>query len=161
LSTPYYPIRGLEDILAKFREELNNALAPIYERLDRLEDAVFKEGVPVERVTPEVAPTEGGEETERLDSDSLRDYIIQVRYLNIALRGYGQLLKELGLPKDMRQALTKIEDMVMVILRAIQLIRILTWMMEGVYIAGPMGWLVAGGFFSGMIAYGGKTLGGF
>ena len=158
----FYPIRGLEDILAKFREELNNALAPIYDRLDRLESVVFREGVPVTGEGVEgVTSEEGGEETEKLDSASLRDYIIQVRYLNIALRGYGQLLKELGLPKDMRQALTKIEDMVMTILRAIQLIRILTWMMEGVYIAGPMGWLIAGGFFSGMIAYGGKTLGGF
>ena len=163
MSTPYYPIgpNALADILAKFREELNNALAPIYDRLDRLESVVFREGVPVERVTPEVAPTEGGEETERLDSASLRDYIIQVRYLNIALRGYGQLLNELGLPKDMKQALTKIEDMVMTILRAIQLIRILTWMMEGAYITGPIGWLVAGGFFAGMIGYEGKVLGGF
>ena len=161
MSTPYYPIRGLEDVLMKFRQELNEALAPIYDRLDRLESVVFREGVPVERATPEVAPTEGGEETERLDSASLRDYIIQIRYLNIALRGYGQLLNELGLPKDMRQALIKIEDMIMMILRLMQLIKVLNWIMEGAYITGPFGWLVAGGFFSGMLAYGGKTLGGF
>ena len=164
MSTPYYPIRGLEDILMKFRQELNEALAPIYDRLDRLESVVFREGVPVERVTPEVAPTEGGEAViseERLDTATLRDYIIQIRYLNIALRGYGQLLNELGLPKDMRQALIKIEDMIMMILRLMQLIKVLNWIMEGAYITGPFGWLVAGGFFSGMLAYGGKTLGGF
>jgi len=161
LST-FYPIRGLEDILAKFREELNNALAPIYDRLDRLESVVFREGVPVTGEGVEgVTSEEGGEETERLDSASLRDYIMQVRYLNMALRGYGMLLNELGLPKDMRQALVKIEDMVMAVLRLMQLIRMLSWMMEGAYIAGPFGWLVAGGFFAGMIGYEGKVLGGF
>ena len=161
MSTPYYPIRGLEDILMKFRQELNEALAPIYERLERLESVVFREGVPVERVTPEVAPTEGGEETERLDSASLRDYIIQVRYLNIALRGYAQLLTELGLPKDMKQAIVKMEEMIMMILRIMQLVRVLEWMMEGVYVSGPLGWIMAGGFFAGMIGYEGKILGGF
>ena len=162
---PFYPIRsgseGLADILSKFREELDKALYPIYERLERLESVVFREGT-IGQVTPEHAPTEGGEGgKEEQDPATLRDYIIQIRYLNIALRGYGQLLNELGLPKDMRQALIKIENMIMMILRAIQLIRMLEWMMEGVYVTGPIGWLVAGGFFAGTIAYGGKTIGGF
>ena len=162
---PFYPIRsgsqGLADILSKFREELDKALYPIYERLEKLESVVFREGT-IGQVTPEHAPTEGGEGgKEEEDPATLRDYIIQIRYLNIALRGYGQLLNELGLPKDMKQALTKIEDMVMAILRLMQLIRMLDWMMTGTYAMGPFGWLVAGGFFSGMIAYGGKTLGGF
>jgi hypothetical protein len=156
----FYPIRNLDDILAKFRAELNEALAPIYERLDRLEGVVLREGVTPATVTPAE-----GEETviseETLDAGTLRDYIIQVRYLNMALRGYGMLLTELGLPKDMRMAIRRIEDMVMMMLRLMQLIRMLDWMLAGTYAMGPFGWLVAGGFFAGMIAYGGKTLGGF
>jgi hypothetical protein len=147
----------------KFREELNNALQPVNDRLDRLEEAVFKAGPPVERVTPEVAPTEGGEAIagERMDVTTLREYILELRYLNIALRGYGQLLNELGLPKDMKQAIYHIENLIMAMLRLMQLIRMIDWMMSGTYAMGPFGWLVAGGFFSGMLAYSGKTLGGF
>jgi len=156
----FYPIRNLDDILAKFRAELNQALAPIYERLDRLESAVFKEGTPVERVTPEVAPTEGGEEVEELDRVSLREYIMEIRMVNIALRGYGQLLNELGLPKNLRQAISQIENMVMTLLRLMQLINMINLIMAG-EVTGPYGWFVAGGLLSGMLAYGGKTLGGF
>jgi hypothetical protein len=159
LST-FYPIKGLEDILAKFRAELNQALAPIYERLDRLESVVFREGTPVERVTPEVAPTEGGEEGEELDRVSLREYIMQIRMVNIALRGYGQLLNELGLPKNLRHAIYQIENMVMMLLRLMQLINMINLIMTGV-VTGPYGWFVAGGLLSGMLAYSGKVLGGF
>jgi hypothetical protein len=49
----------------------------------------------------------------------------------------------------------------MAMLRLMQLIRMIDWMMTGTYAMGPFGWLVAGGFFSGMLAYSGKTLGGF
>ena len=156
----FYPIKGLDDILAKFRAELNQALAPIYERLDRLESIVLREGTPIERVTPEVAPTEGGEEVEELDRVSLREYVMQIRMVNIALRGYGQLLNELGLPKNLRQAIHQIENMVMTLLRLMQLINMINLIMTGV-VTGPYGWFVAGGLLSGMLAYSGKVLGGF
>jgi len=161
LST-FYPIKGLEDILAKFRMELNQALAPVYERLDRLESVVFREGTPVERVTPEIAPTEGGEgeEGEELDRVSLREYTMQIRMVNIALRGYGQLLNELGLPKNLRQAIGQIENMIMTLLRLIQLINMINLVMTGV-VTGPYGWFIAGGLLSSILAYSGKALGGF
>jgi len=161
LST-FYPIRNLDDILAKFRAELNQALAPIYERLDRLESVVLREGTPVERVTPEVAPIEGGEggESEEEYPKDLREYIMEIRMVNIALRGYGQLLNELGLPKNLRQAISQIENMVMTLLRLMQLVNMINLIMAGA-VSGPYGWFVAGGLLSGVLAYSGKTLGGF
>jgi hypothetical protein len=162
---PFYPIRGgpqgLADILSKFREELDKALYPIYERLEKLESAVFREGV--KRITPETAPpTEGGEGGEGGEEHpkELREYIMQIRMVNIALRGYGQLLNELGLPKDLRQAMHQIQNMVMALLRLIQFINMINLMMTGV-VTGPYGWFVAGGLLSGMLAYSGKVLGGF
>jgi len=36
-TPPYYPIKDLSDVLAKFRMELELALQPIYQRLEALE----------------------------------------------------------------------------------------------------------------------------
>ena len=163
MSTPsFYPIKNLEDILAKFRNELNEALAPIYERLDRLEEAVY-EG---KGITPEAVPTGEGREVEvegGLDPTTLRNIVIQLRYVNIALRGYGQLMTELGLPKDMRKAYIQLEHMVMMVLRLIQFIRIMDMLSRASALAalGPFGYVIAGGFIASTIAYGAKTTGGF
>lgn len=165
----YYPIKNLEDVLMKFRRELNEALQPINERLTRLEQAVFEgKGISnaptgIERTGeykrgPVKVPDSG------LDPAYMRDLTIQLRYVNIALRGYGQLLTELGLPKDARMTYRYLENLVMMVLRLIQFIRImqmLTTAGTALHVLGPIGYAIAGGFLVSTVMYGYKTTGGF
>ncbi|MGB9856103.1 MAG: hypothetical protein ACPLKS_06135 [Caldisericum exile] len=150
MSTRFYKIENLSDILAKFREELNLALQPVNERLNTLEAAVARKKI------SRVQVSERG-----LDPVALKNTIIQLRYLNVALRGYGQLITQLGLPKDVKMAYRQLENMVMLALRLNQYLNIILMMEKAVYLSSPWGWLLAGGYLASALAYGSKTIGSF
>jgi hypothetical protein len=165
MATPYYPIKDLSDILAKFRLELELALEPIRERLDALESRTgtaetgyipddvmkteyYKYEYPVEEETGGVRPL---------------SMIAEISAARRALYGYGMLATELGLPKEMGEQIRHFEQLTSAVMRLYQTMILLQAAQTAFEAGTPMGWLMiilAGGSAAASLVYTGRAVGG-
>ena len=172
-SGRWYPIRTdtasnmLEDVLSKFRSELELALEPIKERLDALESRITT-GTPETGFIPaDIMKTEyykyeypAEEETGGVRPLTL---ISEISAARRALYGYGMLATELGLPKDMQEGIRHLEHMTSAVMRLYQTMILLQAAQTAFEAGTPMGWVMlalAGGSAAASLVYAGRSVGG-
>ena len=165
---PYYNIRNLEDILSKFRAELNAEIIPLTQRIEALESKIGQGvgvGVSTRGLTEEDLPLPIGEMEvgmswmEEKTADDWRATYVEALAARRALYGYAMLADSLGLPKDMREHVRQLESITSGVIRLMQTIRILEAVEAGT-IWGPWGWVLAGGTLAATFVYSARVGGG-
>jgi hypothetical protein len=167
----FYRIENLEDILAKFRAELELAIRPIEERLTRLEGMAdtIKPTTRGERV-PDIIKTKyykygvTEETTSEEDMTEARIHamstITAIGAARRAMYGYAMLLDQMGLSKDQKQMIRQVEASISAMMRLMQTMRMVQLAMAT---SGPYGWIylaMAGGMGAAALMYGNRTMGG-
>mgnify|MGYP001080111850 CR=1 FL=1 len=137
---------------AGFRGEMGRALEAIYYRVEALEQKLGE----LDRELGKSAP-----EGEAPTKDQLLSYRVLLFDVRRAIYGYTQLLNLIGLPKDHKQAIQAIHDMINAVIRLQQTIYMLEMAMAaGMGPAGIFYLLVAGGTFASTFTYSARASGG-
>ena len=97
-------------------------------------------------------------------SKQLSDTTYALHEAAIAVRGYGMLLDQMGLGKDATEAIHKIEELSMAVLKAVQAYKLLRMAMAaGAFTGDPAGiatLILSGGMAASSAAYDHKMVGG-
>lgn len=112
------------------------------------------------------ADVEPPESTEtQTNTEGLVKATYEIRTATIAMRGYLMLLDQMHLSKDQKKMLMELQNIMMMVMKAAQVMRILQMVMKVTEAGtmGPMGIfdiVLMGGFGSASLAYGSKTIAG-
>ena len=160
MSDRFYPIHNLEDVLSKFRAELNIAIEEVNRRITALETQLSQTIPP----TQDTGTPEDMEELERKTRDSAVSTIVMVAQARRAVYGYAMLLDSLGLPKDAREQVRHFEQLISAILRLQQTIAITEMALTALETGHPylalFRFAVAGGTAAATLIYSSRATGG-
>ena len=164
-SGEWYPIRTdnytnmLTDVLSKFRAELELAVKPLEERMNALEAAL--KGEPAE----EKKEGEGiGEGEEKVRTQEFINVYVAALAARRAIYGYAMFLESMGLPKEQKEVVRRIEQLITMVIRLQQTIAMaelaLIALESGHPYLGLFRAITAGGTALASFTYGSRSMGG-
>ena len=160
-SGEWYPIRTdnytnmLTDVLSKFRAELELAVKPLEERMNALEAAL--KGEPAEE-------KKEGEGEEKVRTQEFINVYVAALAARRAIYGYAMFLESMGLPKEQKEVVRRIEQLITMVIRLQQTIAMTELALTALYAGHPYLALfrvvVAGGTALASFTYGSRSMGG-